>query len=54
MSLPCLPSSFSSIRATVWEEVEEFQDGRHGGLIGHRNETSLAILDLYVAPIPPI
>ena len=36
----------------VWEEMsfEEFQDGRHG----YRNETILAILNLYVAPMPPI
>ena len=31
MSLQCLPTSFSSIWLTVWEELsfEEFQDGRH-------------------------
>ena len=29
---------------------EEFQDGHHG----YRNGTILAILNLYVAPIPPI
>ena len=35
----------------VWEMwFEEFQDGRHG----YRNRTILAILNLYVAPMPPI
>ena len=29
---------------------EEFQDGRHG----YWNRTILAILNLYVAPMPPI
>ena len=33
---------------------EEFQDGRHGGHLGYRNKTILAILNLYVAPMPPI
>ena len=52
MSLRCFPSSFGSIQLTVWEEMsfEEFQDGSHG----YRNGTILAILNLYVAPMPPI
>ena len=33
---------------------EEFQDGVHGGHLGYRNGTTLAILNLYVAPTPPI
>ena len=33
---------------------EEFQDGRHDGHLGYRNGTILAILNLYVAPVPPI
>ena len=46
MSLRCLPSSFGSIGPTVWKEMsfEEFQDGRHGGHLGYRNGTILAIL----------
>ena len=31
---------------------EEFQDGVHGGHLGYRNGTTLAILNLYVAPMP--
>ena len=40
----------------VWEEIsfEKFQDGRHGGQFGYRNGMILAILNLYVAPMPPI
>ena len=34
--------------------LEEFQDGRHGGDLGYRNETILTILNLYNAPMPPI
>ena len=30
---------------------EDFQDGHH---LGYRNEMILAILNLYVAPMPPI
>ena len=33
---------------------EEFQDSRHGGHLGYRNRTTLAILNLYVAAMPPI
>ena len=57
VSLWCLPSSFGSIRLKVWEEIkfEEFQDGHHrGGHLGYWNRTILAILNLYVAPMPPI
>ena len=32
---------------------EEFQDGRHGGHLGYRNGTVLAILTLYVATMRP-
>ena len=52
MSLWCF-HRFGSIQLRVWEEMllEEFQDGRH---LGYRNGTILAILNLYVAPMPPI
>ena len=33
---------------------EAFQDGHHGGHLGYGNRTVLAILNLYVAPMPPI
>ena len=41
-------------QSTVWEEMsfEEFQDGHRS--LGYRNGTILAILNLYVAPMPPI
>ena len=32
----------------------EFEDGRHGGHFGYRNETILAILNLCVTVMPPI
>ena len=32
---------------------EEFQNGRHGGHLGYRNETILAILNFHVATMPP-
>ena len=32
---------------------EEFQDGHHGGQLGYRNRTILAILNLHVATMPP-
>ena len=52
LSLWCFPSSFGSIELTVWEEMsfEEFQDGCHG----YMNGTILAILNLYVGPMPAI
>ena len=33
---------------------EEFQDSRHGDHLGYQNGTILAILSLYVTPMPPI
>ena len=46
---------FCSIQLTVWEmSFEEFQDGVYSGHLGYRNGTTLAILNLYVAPMPPI
>ena len=44
---PNLPSSFSSIQLTVWEEIsfEEFPDGGH---LGYWNGKLLAVLNLYV------
>ena len=32
---------------------EDFQDGQHGGHLGYRNRTILAILTLHVATMPP-
>ena len=34
--------------------LEDFQDGRHDVHFGYQNGTILAILNLYVAPMPPI
>ena len=53
MSLWCLSSSFSSIWLIVWEEMwfEEFQDGAN---LWYQNGTILAILNIYVALMPPI
>ena len=55
---PCGPKASKQVWAqsdlgTVLEEMlfEEFQDGRY---LGYRNGTMLAILNLYVAPMPPI
>ena len=49
-----LPSSFSSNRLRVWEEMsfEDFQDGQHGGHVAYQNGMILAILNLHVAPMP--
>ena len=33
---------------------EESQDGSHGGHLGYRKGTILAILNLYVTPMSPI
>ena len=33
---------------------EYFQDDHHDGHLGYLNGTILAILNLYVAPMPPI
>ena len=33
---------------------EEFQDGLHDGHLGYQNRMTLAILNLYVALVPPI
>ena len=33
--------------------IEEFQDGRHGGHLGYRKGTILAILNFHVATMPP-
>ena len=33
---------------------EDFQDGHHGGHLGYRNGMILAILNLYVGPMPHI
>ena len=34
--------------------IEEFQDGRPDRQLGHQNGMILAILNLYVPPMPPI
>ena len=39
-------------REQTW--VEDFQGGHHGGHPGYQNGTILAILNLYVALMPPI
>ena len=55
MPLWCFPSSFGSIQLTNWEmSFEKSQDGRHSGHFGHRYRTILAILNLYVSPLPSI
>ena len=33
---------------------EQFQDGHHGGNLGDWNAMILGILNLHVAPIPPV
>ena len=40
----------------VWDEIliEEFQDSHCGGHLEYRNGTTLAILNLFVARMPPI
>ena len=56
MSLWCLQLSLCSIRLWIWEEMlfEEFQDGYSGDYLGYGNITILAILNMYVIPMPPI
>ena len=41
-----------TIREQTW--FEDFQDGHHGSHLGYQNKMILAILNLYVAPMPPI
>ena len=41
-----------TIREQTW--FEDFQDGHHGGHLWYQNKTILTILNLYVAPMPPI
>ena len=55
VSLRCFLSSFGSIQLMVWEKTsfEDFQDGHHDHL-GYQNGTILALLNMCVAPIPPI
>ena len=50
------PTKFMFIQLTVREQTwfEDFQDGHRGGHLGYRNGMILAILKLYVAPMPPI
>ena len=69
MSPQCLPPSFSLNRLSVREQMsfQDFQAGHHGGHLGSWNGTNLAILNrgywnkmvlailnLYVALMPPI
>ena len=51
-----LPIKFWLNLTYGWEEMlfELFQGGRHGSQLGYQNETILAILNLYVPPMPPI
>ena len=42
--------SLEDVQEEMW--FERFQDGRHGGHFGYRNETILAILNLHVATMP--
>ena len=48
--------SFGSVRLAVWYELsfEEYRDGHRGGHLGYQNGKNLAILNFYVAPMPPI
>ena len=50
----CLPSSLSSIRLIVQEQIwfEDFQDSCHGGHLWYQNGTILAILNLHAAQMP--
>ena len=56
MSPQCLPPSLGSIQLRVQEQIcfEDFQDGRCGSHPGYPNGRILAILNLYVALMPPI
>ena len=56
MSLQCLPPTMGSSWLTVQEQTwfEDFQAGHSGSHLGHWNKMILAILNLYVAPMPPI
>ena len=52
----CLPPCLRSIRLTFHEQTwfEDFQAGHHGGHLGYQNGMILAILNLYIATMPPI
>ena len=52
----CLPPRLGSIQVMAQEQIwfEDFQDGHHGRHLDYQNRTILAILNLYVAPMPPI
>ena len=41
---------------SIWKKIsfEKFQDGYHGSHLGYWNGMILAILNLYVAPMPTI
>ena len=56
MSPKCLPPSFCFLRPAIREQMrfEDFQDGHLGDNLRYRNEMILAILNLYVALMPPI
>ena len=49
---PMPPTKFRLNREQTWSE--DFQDGHHGGHLGYQNGMILAILNLYVALMPPI
>ena len=50
------PTKFALNLITVREQTwfQDFQDGHSGGHLGYWNRLILAILNLYVAPMPPI
>ena len=50
-----LPTSFGSIRLIVREQItiDYFQDGNSGSHLGYYSEIILAILNFYVASMPP-
>ena len=55
LSPQSLPASFSLIRLTIQKQTsfQDFQAGHHDGHLGYWNETTLAILNLHVTPMPP-
>ena len=56
MSSQCLLLNVGSIELTIREQMrfKDFQDGGHGGHLGYRNKTILAILNFYFALMPII
>ena len=50
-----LPGLFSDLFFTIREQIrfEDFQDGHLGGHLRYRTRTILAILNVFVTPMPP-